>query len=143
MVPLRVSITKFEWLPDDPTAFVPSMLWKLLFITTWDDSQNRSHPTDSAEEAEKVKGLFNQELSQAQAGPRSRGSGPPLTGKVAAAQTHDRGTTARAAKARGRKEPVEGGNARTVVPFLSCPEAQKLRFQRRGPRRCAPWSFSP
>src|ERR1022692_4445398 len=52
MVPLRVSITKFEWLPDDPTAFVPSMLWKLLFITTWDDSQNRSHPTDSAEEAD-------------------------------------------------------------------------------------------
>src|ERR1017187_7107278 len=52
MVPLRVSITKFEWLPDDPTAFVPSMLWKLLFITTWDDSQNRSHPTDSAEEAQ-------------------------------------------------------------------------------------------
>src|ERR1022692_4399827 len=51
MVPLRVSITKVEWLPDDPTAFVPSMLWKLLFITTWDDSQNRSHPTDSAEEA--------------------------------------------------------------------------------------------
>src|SRR5664280_872207 len=52
MVPLRVSITKFEWLPDDPTAFVPSMLWKLPFITTWDDSQNQSHPTDSAEEAE-------------------------------------------------------------------------------------------
>src|SRR5664280_2708054 len=51
MVPLRVSITKFEWLPDDPTAFVPSMLWKLPFITTWDDSQNQSHPTDSAEEA--------------------------------------------------------------------------------------------
>src|SRR5664280_1895022 len=51
MVPLRVSITKFEWLPDDPTAFVPSMQWKLPFITTWDDSQNQSHPTDSAEEA--------------------------------------------------------------------------------------------
>jgi hypothetical protein len=30
------------------------MLWKLLFITTWDDSQNRSHPTDSAEEALKL-----------------------------------------------------------------------------------------
>ena len=52
MLPLRVSITKFEWLPDDPTAFVPSMLWKLPFITTWDDSQNRSQPTDSAEEAD-------------------------------------------------------------------------------------------
>jgi len=52
MVPLRVSITKSEWLPDDPTAFVPSTLWKLPFITTWDGSRNQNHPTDSAEEAE-------------------------------------------------------------------------------------------
>src|ERR1039457_66789 len=53
MAPLRVSTTKSEWLPDDPTAFVPSRPWKLPFITTWDDSRNQNHPTDSAEEAEK------------------------------------------------------------------------------------------
>src|ERR1035437_1567144 len=52
MAPLRVSTTKSEWLPDDPTAFVPTRLWKLPFITTWDDSRNQNHPTDSAEEAE-------------------------------------------------------------------------------------------
>src|SRR5674476_831626 len=51
MAPLRASTTKSEWLPDDPTAFVPSRLWKLPFITTWDDSRNQNHPTDSAEEA--------------------------------------------------------------------------------------------
>src|ERR1022692_288590 len=38
-------------LPDDPTGFVPSRLWKLPSITTWDDSRNQNHPTDSAEEA--------------------------------------------------------------------------------------------
>ncbi|HEX7424869.1 MAG TPA: PRTRC system protein C, partial [Terriglobales bacterium] len=48
----RVSTTKSEWLPDDPTAFVPTRLWKLPFITTWDDSRNQNRPTDSAEEAE-------------------------------------------------------------------------------------------
>src|ERR1035437_6847003 len=53
MAPLRASTTKSEWLPDDPTAFVPTMLWKLPFITTWDGSRNQNHPTDSAEEAEK------------------------------------------------------------------------------------------
>src|ERR1035437_9203554 len=53
MAPLRVSTTKSEWLPDDPTAFVPTRLWKLPFITTWDDSRNQNRPTDSAEEAEK------------------------------------------------------------------------------------------
>src|ERR1035437_644152 len=52
MAPLRASTTKSEWLPDDPTAFVPTMLWKLPFITTWDGSRNQNHPTDSAEEAE-------------------------------------------------------------------------------------------
>src|ERR1035437_11030758 len=57
MAPLRVSTTKSEWLPDDPTAFVPTRLWKLPFITTWDDSRNQNHPTDSAEEAEK--GFFS------------------------------------------------------------------------------------
>ena len=51
MAPLRASTTKSEWLPDDPTAFVPTMLWKLPFITTWDGSRNQNHPTDSAEEA--------------------------------------------------------------------------------------------
>src|ERR1035437_2200078 len=55
MAPLRVSTTKSEWLPDDPTAFVPTRLWKLPFITTWDDSRNQNHPTDSAEEANLVK----------------------------------------------------------------------------------------
>src|ERR1035437_2174275 len=54
MAPLRASTTKSEWLPDDPTAFVPTMLWKLPFITTWDGSRNQNHPTDSAEEAEKA-----------------------------------------------------------------------------------------
>src|SRR5450759_4572706 len=56
MAPLRASTTKSEWLPDDPTAFVPSMPWKLPFITTWDDSRNQNHPTDSAEEAQKCGG---------------------------------------------------------------------------------------
>src|ERR1017187_9703213 len=51
MAPLRASTTKSEWLPDDPTAFVPTTLWKLPFITTWDDSRSQNHPTDSAEEA--------------------------------------------------------------------------------------------
>src|SRR5664279_5456746 len=51
MAPLRVSTTKSEWLPDDPTSFVPTRLWKLPFITTWDDSRNQNRPTDSAEEA--------------------------------------------------------------------------------------------
>src|SRR5579859_7975139 len=50
MAPLRVSITKSEWLPDDLTAFVPLRLWKSPFITTWDGSQNQNHPTDSADE---------------------------------------------------------------------------------------------
>src|ERR1035437_5254592 len=51
MAPLRVSTTKSEWLPDDPTAVVPTRLWKLPFITTWDDSRNQNRPTDSAEVA--------------------------------------------------------------------------------------------
>ena len=38
MALLRVSTTKSEWLPDDPTAFAPLMPWKLPSITTWDDS---------------------------------------------------------------------------------------------------------
>jgi hypothetical protein len=28
-----------------------ALLWKLPCITTWDDSRNQNHPTDSAEEA--------------------------------------------------------------------------------------------
>src|ERR1017187_9259947 len=52
MAPLRASTTKSEYLPDDPTGFVPSRLWKLPSITTWDDSRNQNHPTDSAEEAD-------------------------------------------------------------------------------------------
>src|ERR1700687_2217564 len=51
MAPWRASTTKSEWLPDNPTAFVPSRLWKLPFITTWDDSRNQNQPTDSAEQA--------------------------------------------------------------------------------------------
>src|SRR5579859_7124364 len=54
MAPLRVSITKSEWLPDDLTAFVPLRLWKSPFITTWDGSQNQNHPTDSADQGEKI-----------------------------------------------------------------------------------------
>src|ERR1017187_9610124 len=52
MVPLRASTTKSESLPDDPTAFAPSTLWKLPCITTWADSQSQNHPTNSAEEAQ-------------------------------------------------------------------------------------------
>jgi len=52
MASLRASTTKSEWLPDDPTAFVPTRRWKLPSITTWDDSRNQNHPTDSAEEAD-------------------------------------------------------------------------------------------
>src|SRR5579859_7440901 len=52
MAPLRVSITKSEWLPDDLTAFVPLRLWKSPFITTWDGSQNQNHPTDSADQGD-------------------------------------------------------------------------------------------
>jgi hypothetical protein len=51
MVPLRASTTKSESLPDDPTAFAPSTLWKVPCITTWADSQSQNHPTNSAEEA--------------------------------------------------------------------------------------------
>src|ERR1039458_6268044 len=68
MAPLRASTTKSEELPDDPTGFVPSRLWKLPSITTWDDSRNQNHPTDSAEEAQK-------RISSASvdpAGPRSK-----------------------------------------------------------------------
>ena len=36
-----------------------------------------------------------------------------------------------------------GGRDRTVVPFLSGPEEQKLCFQRREPLRYAPWFFPP
>src|ERR1035437_6728409 len=53
MAPLMASTTRSEWLPDDPMAFEPTRLWKLPFITTWDDSRNQNHPTDFAEEAEK------------------------------------------------------------------------------------------
>src|ERR1035437_3570542 len=59
MAPWRASTTKSEWLPDDPTGFLPTRLWKLPFITTWDDSRNQNHPTDSAEEAE-VGGVVRQ-----------------------------------------------------------------------------------
>src|ERR1039458_7525443 len=52
MAPLRPSTTKSKSLPDDPRGFVPSRLWKLPSITTWDDSRNQNHPTDSAEEAD-------------------------------------------------------------------------------------------
>src|SRR5438874_972203 len=48
----RASTTKSEWLPDDPTAFVPTKQWKSPCITTWDDSRNQNHPTDSAKEAD-------------------------------------------------------------------------------------------
>src|SRR5438128_646027 len=51
MAPWRASTTKSEWLPDDPTAFVPTKQWKSPCITTWDDSRNQNHPTDSAKEA--------------------------------------------------------------------------------------------
>src|SRR2546429_9642098 len=52
MAPWRASTTKSEWLPDDPTAFAPSRLWKLLCITIWGDSRNQNLPTDSAEEGQ-------------------------------------------------------------------------------------------
>src|SRR5260221_13883722 len=53
MAPWRASTTKSEWLLDDPTGFVPTRVWKLPCITTWDDSRNQNQPTDSAEEADK------------------------------------------------------------------------------------------
>src|SRR5450759_2208946 len=65
MAPLRVSTTKSEWLPDDPTAFVPTRLWKLPFITTWDDSRNQNRPTDSAEEAQFLHGAEHAVLGRA------------------------------------------------------------------------------
>src|ERR1017187_4436216 len=52
MAPSRVSTTRFEWLPDDPTAFAPSRLWKSPSIPTWGDSRNQNPPIDSAEEGE-------------------------------------------------------------------------------------------
>src|SRR5258708_34136818 len=52
MASLRASTTKSEGLPDDPTASVPTRRWKLPSITTWDDSRNQNHPTDSAEEVQ-------------------------------------------------------------------------------------------
>jgi len=51
VAPSKDSTTRFEWLPEDPMAFVPTRLWKLPFITTWDDSRNQNPPPiDSAEE---------------------------------------------------------------------------------------------
>src|ERR1035437_6026199 len=70
MAPLRVSTTKSEWLPDDPTAFVPTRLWKLPFITTWDDSRNQNRPTDSAEEAKiHARGSFRRTCEKSAAYP--------------------------------------------------------------------------
>src|ERR1017187_2547159 len=65
MAPLRASTTKSEQLPDDPTGFVPSTLWKLPSITTWDDSRNQNHPTDSAEEAHLISaGDYHESVNQ-------------------------------------------------------------------------------
>src|ERR1039457_2852555 len=75
MAPLRPSTTKSEYLPDDPTGFVPSRLWKLPSITTWDDSRNQNHPTDSAEEAQN---LPEKEKHKKHSAP-SRWSGPSRT----------------------------------------------------------------
>src|SRR5579885_1958492 len=50
--PSKASTTRFEWLPDDPTAFAPMRPWKSRCITTWDDCRSQNQPTDSAEEAE-------------------------------------------------------------------------------------------
>src|ERR1017187_2402395 len=72
MVPWRVSTTKFEWLPDDFAAFVPSMLWKLLCITRWDDSQSQNRPIDSAEDA-----LLILETSRPNCGAANPGCGVP------------------------------------------------------------------
>src|ERR1035441_3385874 len=47
----------------------------------------------------------------------------------------------------GRGEVAKGGRSQSgrqrqdTVLLLSFPEAQKLRFQRRGPLRCAPWQL--
>src|SRR5258708_7821911 len=65
MASLRASTTKSEWLPDDPTASVPTRRWKLPSITTWDDSRNQNHPTDSAEEVKWEQGLFGGKVLQA------------------------------------------------------------------------------
>src|SRR5450759_3595213 len=71
MAPWRASTTKSEWLPDDPTAFAPIKLWKLPFITTWDDSRNQNHPTDSAEEA-----IFYARYADEHVGTGNQGPGP-------------------------------------------------------------------
>ena len=53
MTPSKDSTTRFEWLPEDPMAFAPMRLWKLPFITTWDEPRNQNPPPiDSAEEGE-------------------------------------------------------------------------------------------
>src|SRR5579885_2680842 len=49
--PSKASTTRFEWLPDDPTAFAPMRPWKSRCITTWEDCRSQNQPTDSAEEA--------------------------------------------------------------------------------------------
>src|ERR1019366_6829209 len=49
--PSRVSTTRYEWLPDDPSAFEPIKPWKWPCFTRLEDSPNRSPPTNSAEEA--------------------------------------------------------------------------------------------
>ena len=46
-------------------------------------------------------------------------------------------------KRRRRLKPGRRWPRQDTVPFLSCPEAQKLRFQRPGTLRCAPCSFPP
>src|SRR5579883_484637 len=57
--PSKASTTRFEWLPDDPTAFAPMRPWKSRCITTWDDCRSQNQPTDSAEEADFRQGLIH------------------------------------------------------------------------------------
>ena len=64
---------------------------------------------------------------------RLAGARAPLAMPVEAQTTPGEGTTARATKTPGRKQPIEGGNRQDTVLFLSDPEAQELRFQRREP----------
>src|ERR1035441_9340898 len=100
MVPLRASTTKSESSPDDPTAFVPSRPWNLPSITTWDDSRNQNHPTDSAEEAE----------NEGESMPRTRKSRPPsLKAKVAVEAIKAHRTTAQIAQMFGVHPTQVGG----------------------------------
>jgi hypothetical protein len=74
--------------------------------------------------------------------PNSRRSGKPLPAPVPGPGAWPRSNGADP-KTKAVKDRVAGDPRQDTVPFLSCLEEQKLRFQRPGTLRCAPCSCPP